>query len=248
MRYLLGGLWLSLSLACTPSLPTPEAIDLRFATTPSPLPAELVFREIGFAQELINIRDLSVVISGGDQPLPRAEWDRFKPRLPWTKNLDRHLLFEATALLRSPSAPADCAGEACLSLITYQGYTWIELARPRSVSFIPAGEETDMLKPDPGHLVVKTIEKCQAVRFSGHIYRLSDGQGNLYAMHASEAPEPSLDVTLPPGWMLERVELTEPLIIPPFGGEGHCYHNILGDHLGQGYHQYQFAGAVWPDA
>jgi hypothetical protein len=42
------------------------------------------------------------------------------------------------------------------------------------------------------------------------------------------------------------VELKEPLIVVPFGEEGDCYFNIVGDHLGQGYHQYQYAGDYYP--
>jgi hypothetical protein len=42
------------------------------------------------------------------------------------------------------------------------------------------------------------------------------------------------------------VILKEPLIISPFGGGNECYYNIVGDNLGQGYHQYIFDDTVYP--
>ena len=42
------------------------------------------------------------------------------------------------------------------------------------------------------------------------------------------------------------MNLKEPLIISPFGGGNECYFNIVGDHLGQGYHQYIFASKFYP--
>jgi len=39
------------------------------------------------------------------------------------------------------------------------------------------------------------------------------------------------------------VELSEPLVITPSQGG---YYNVVGDCLGQGYHQYVFADAVYP--
>ena len=65
-------------------------------------------------------------------------------------------------------------------------------------------------------------------------------------MHATETGEPSLDVVLPEGWTLKKVVLQEPLIVSPFGGGNDCYFNIVGDHLGQGYHQYIFADKTYP--
>ena len=43
-----------------------------------------------------------------------------------------------------------------------------------------------------------------------------------------------------------KINLKEPLIISPFGGGNECYFNIVGDHLGQGYHQYIFADKFYP--
>lgn len=227
------------------SLPTAKQAGLQFPTTPAfEVSDNIEWQEIGFAKELLNQREKTVAISGGTNPIPLEAWEDFEPKFPWAKNIDRNLRFQKTALLRSPGVPSDCAGDDCLTIREYQGYTWVELADPVAVDYIPA--KTDMLKPDPGHLVIKTIQKCQLVYFEDHIYQLTDNKGNFYAMHATEATAPDTTVVLPTGWTLRRVALDEPLILVPFGNEGDCYYNILGDHLGQGYHQYIFANPVYP--
>jgi len=227
------------------SLPTAKQAELLFPTAPSVEVSDGVeWQEIGFARELLNQREQMVVISGGTNPIPPEAWADFKPKFPWAKNIDRHLLFQKTALLRSPGVPADCKGDDCLTIREYQGYTWVELADPVAVDYIPA--KTDMLKPEPGHLVIKTIQKCQLVYFEEHIYQLTDNKGNFYAMHATEATAPDTTAVLPDGWTLRKVALDEPLILAPFGNKNDCYYNILGDHLGQGYHQYIFADSVYP--
>ena len=158
--------------------------------------------------------------------------------------IDRHLLFEQTAFYRSPNTAVNCKETDCIKERTYKQYTWVEMAQPICVDFI--GGKTDMLKPAKGHLVVKTIQKCQAVRFTNHIFQLTDHKGNYYAMHATENGIPDTSVVLPSGWELKKVALQEPLIISPFGGGNTCYFNIVGDHLGQGYHQYIFADIIYP--
>jgi hypothetical protein len=208
------------------------------------VPDHIKWEKVGSAKELINTKEKLVIVGGGENPISDEEWDNFKPRYPWTKNIDRHLLIDKTALLRSPGAESDCESTACLTFINYRGYSWVELAKPLSVDFIP--EKTNMLKPEQGHLAIKTIKKCQAVCFEKEIYQLSDSNGNLYAMHATEAGQPNLDVELPDGWTLEKVKLDEPLIIMPFGEKDDCYFNIVGDHLGQGYHQYKYADEYYP--
>ena len=104
-----------------------------------------------------------------------------------------------------------------------------------------------MLKPEEGHLVVKVIKKCQVVVFENEIYQMSDNNGNRYAMHATEAGTPDLNVVLPEGFTIQKVALKEPLVIVPFGEKEDCYFNIVGDHLGQGYHQYAYASDSYPD-
>lgn len=226
------------------SLPTAKEAGLKFSTEKSKLPDSLKWREIGFAKEIINQKDKIVVISGGDNPIPLSNWDAFKPTFPWTKNIDRHLLFKKTYFYRSPDTDVNCKDKDCIKLREYKGYTWVDMAQPVAVDFIP--KKTDMLKPERGYLVIKTIKKCQAVYFQDTIYQLTDNKGNFYVMHATETGEPSLDVVLPEGWSLKKVALQEPLIVSPFGGGNDCYFNIIGDHLGQGYHQYIFADKTYP--
>jgi len=103
-----------------------------------------------------------------------------------------------------------------------------------------------LLKPAEGHLVVKVIKKCQIVVFEEEIYQMSDDKGNFYAMHATETGTPNLNAVLPPGFTVRKVRLEEPLVILPFGDKEDCYFNIVGDHLGQGYHQYKYADAYYP--
>jgi len=75
---------------------------------------------------------------------------------------------------------------------------------------------------------------------------MTDPTGNRYVMHATESGTPSLDATLPDGWSLQLTELSDPLEVAPFGGGNHCFHNVMRDNLGQGYHQYVFAGETFP--
>jgi len=119
------------------------------------------------------------------------------------------------------------------------------LSEPIAVDFIPS--KTDMLEPAEGHLLVKVIKKCQVVCFAKEIYQLSDGKGNLYVVHATETGQPDLNVNLPQGWTLKKIAISKPLIITPFGEKDDCYFNIVGDHLGQGYHQYKYASSYYPN-
>ena len=45
---------------------------------------------------------------------------------------------------------------------------------------------------------------------------------------------------------MRQVKLKEPLIVLPFGDKEDCYFNIVGDHLGQGFHQYKYADEYFP--
>ncbi|MEM7798305.1 MAG: hypothetical protein AAF633_03865 [Chloroflexota bacterium] len=82
--------------------------------------------------------------------------------------------------------------------------------------------------------------------YEDEIYDLVDPSGNRYVMHATAGDAPNLNPGLPNGWTLSRTVLEEPLEILPFGGGDHCFHNVLRDALGQGYHQYDFAKASYP--
>jgi hypothetical protein len=225
---------------------TAKEVGLHFSTERSTLPDSLVWKELGFAKELINQKELLVIISGGTNPIPPAFWDKFKPSFPYKKNIDRHLLFQKTAYYRSPHTDVNCKGDECIKQREYKGYTWVELAKPICVDYV--GGKTNILNPEKGHLVIKTIQKCQALMFNDSIYQLTDNKGNLFVMHATETGKPDTSAVLPKGWSLKKVILEGPLIIAPFGGGNECYYNIIGDHLGQGYHQYVFADNVYPSS
>ena len=234
-----------LCLLTSCSFDTVKESGIKYPTKPAfELPSNTLFQEVEFATELINIKEKLVVIGIGDNSIPRDKWEDFKPRLPWQKNIDRHILIDKTAFLRSPDALSDCLNSDCKTQIEYKGYSWTKLASPLAVDFIPS--KTNLLKPEKGHLVVKVIKKCQLVVFENEIYQMSDGKGNLYAMHATETGTPNLNVVLPKGYTIQKVTLEEPLIIIPFGEKEDCYFNIVGDHLGQGYHQYQYANDFYP--
>ena len=223
---------------------TAKEVQLKFSTEKSKLPETLNWNKIGFAKELINQKEMIVVISGGTNPIPLDKWNEFKPTLPYRKNLDRHLLFQQSAFYRSPNTDVNCKETNCIKQREYKNYTWVEMAKPICIDFV--GGKTDMLKPEKGHLVIKTIQKCQTVMFTESIFQLSDNKGSFYVMHATETEKPDTSVILPLGWSIKQVFLKEPLIISPFGGGNECYYNIVGDHLGQGYHQYIFADSVYP--
>ena len=234
-----------LLLSACSKLPHIKDTDISFPTKPSiDVNKEFVWQEIDNAKEILNASEKVVYFDGGNQPISSNEWTGFSVSFPWVKNLNRNLLFQKTAFIRSPSAAEDCQSEECFNQIEHKGYTWVELAQPVAVNYIP--DQTDIRKPEAGHLVIKTIKKCQVVYFEGTIYQLTDGKGNYYAMHATETGTPDLDASLPTGWSIKKVTLEKPLLIAPFGSKGDCYFNILGDHLGQGYHQYLFAKEVYP--
>ena len=223
---------------------TANEVGLHFSTEKSKLPDTLHWKKIGYAKELINQSEMMVVISGGRNPIPLNKWKEFKPSLPYKKNIDRHLLFQQTAFYRSPNTDVNCKEVDCIKEREYKNYTWVEIAKPICVDYV--GGKTDILKPEKGHLVIKTIQKCQTVMFIDSIFQLTDNKGNFFVMHATETGEPDTTATLPIGWTLKKMMLKEPLIISPFGGGNECYYNIVGDNLGQGYHQYIFADKFYP--
>jgi hypothetical protein len=227
---------------CT-RFPSSNQAGVRYRTIASQVPDQLIWKKIGVAHELINPTEKVVVISGGNAAISDEDWKSYNPPFPWTKNIERNLLFSQTAFLHSPDVP-----NGKTTIRTISGHSWIELARPIAVDFIPENESTNILKPAPGHLVVKVIQKAQVIRWDGpFIYQLSDGKGNLYVMHAFEdSSGPNLNVKLPAGWKLEKIKIHEPLIIGPFGGNDQGWYNIVGDCLGQGYHQYKYSCEFYP--
>jgi hypothetical protein len=225
--------------SCMSAPPTAKDAGVTFKTAHQALPSNLEWAHRGQAHEVLNQTERIVVLSGGSNPIPDDKWEGFKPPFPWQKNIERNLLFQQSAFLGSPGVP-----DGQKTFITMGGYTWLVLVKSLSIDYIPSGEKVDFLHSAPGHLVVKTIQKNQVLKWDGpEIYQLTDNKGNYYVMHAFEDPRgPTTDVALPAGWTLKKVEITEPLVITPSEAG---YYNIVGDCLGQGYHQYIFADSVW---
>ena len=110
------------------SFPTTKEAGIQYSTKPAfQLPESMEWRAVGLAKELVNVKEKMVIISGGSKPLPLSEWDTFKARLPWQKNMDRHLLINKTMLVRSPGAASNCTVADCLIERTYKDHSWIEL-------------------------------------------------------------------------------------------------------------------------
>lgn len=199
----------------------------------------------GLAKELINLESRTVILGIGEGSMPDDEWAQFEPSLPIAKNINRNVMFDSDCFYRSPGAPVDCEGEACRITEEFMGYEWMELSAIDSQDCLPVGE-TGCGQPDLGVISVTVTRKCHQIIFEDEIYDLADPAGNRYVMHANATGTPDLSVVLPEGWTLEKVMLDEPLEVLPFGGGDNCYHNVLRDNLGQGYHQYIFAGETYP--
>lgn len=221
-----------------------EESGISYSTIASEKPNNIEWSQIGLAKELINANKKIVLVSGGSNPVDIKDWNDFMARFPWKKNIDRNLLFDSTFFQRSPGLPIDCAN--CYTEIEYKKQTWIELARIGGVAFVP--DKTDIIAPEEGHVVIKTIEKCQVLKYNqgSEVFELTDNKGNFYIMHATENGRPTLDVELPDAWTISTRILEEDFILGPFGGGDFCYFNILGDHLGQGFHQYIYADDHYP--
>ncbi|TAE59951.1 MAG: hypothetical protein EAZ89_01945 [Bacteroidetes bacterium] len=233
------------------SFPTSSEIGLSFSTQASVLPDSLVClnskQGSGFAKELMNPKEKLVVISGGTNPIPEGEWESFNPPGFWQKNIDRFVLFQSSCFYRSPGRPVACKDAECQSIVEISDYTWIGLADIVAVDFVPEEDNSgNPQKTAPGELSLKVIAKCHILTYENEIYDLTDPKGNHYVMHATETGTPDLNVTLPEGWTLSKVTLTAPLEVTPRGGGDECYHVIVGDHLGQGYHQYVFVDDIYP--
>ena len=106
-------------------LKTAKEVRLHFSTEKSKLPNTLNWKKIGFAKELINQKEMIVVISGGTNPIPLDKWNDFKPSFPFTKNIDRNLLFQQTAFYRSPNTAVNCKEPYCIKQREYKNYTWV---------------------------------------------------------------------------------------------------------------------------
>ena len=89
------------------SFSTTKQAGIKYSTRPAfQVPEDMKWKEVGLAKELININEKMVIISGGSNPLPLTQWEELEVRFPWKKNIDRHILINKTALVRSPDAKA----------------------------------------------------------------------------------------------------------------------------------------------
>ena len=233
------------------SFPSSIEAGVSFQTISSTLPEDSgclnESGEAGLAKELINLQERVVVVGKGANEMPDSEWADYKPRFPWQKNINRNTTFNDSCFYRSPTAPASCQGEACGVTREVSDYDWIDLSIIASQDCLPspdAGCSTSGVKP--GAISVTVTQKCHQVIWHDEIYDLVDTKGNHYVMHATDTGTPNLNAAIPEGWTLTKVALDEPLVVNPFGGGDNCYHNVLRDNLGQGYHQYVFAEESYP--
>ena len=118
------------------SFPTAEEAGIKYSAQPAfQVPENIQWREVGLAKELINVKEKMVIISGGSNPLPIHHWKELKVSFPWQKNIDRNILINKTALVRSPNASSNCVQSDCFTEREYKDYSWIELAQPMAVDF-----------------------------------------------------------------------------------------------------------------
>lgn len=188
-----------------------------------------------------------VVVAGGANPVTAGTWPDFQPSLPWAKNSTRHLLFDESCLYGSPdrvTGETVCQGEDCFRFLELDGHSWLELARVAWTECHPSS--LGCLGPLvlPGHVSLTIIRKCHDIRFTGQAHILESDRGDRFVMHATAGGRPELaGPALPQGWTLGTETLAEPLTVAPQGDS--CYHFILRDNLGQGYHQFGFRDLVY---
>ncbi len=208
----------------------------------------------GTALELVELPGLPgnhVVVAGGPNPVSADAWSAFQPSLPWTKNSERHLLFDDSCFHSSPplgQAPARsdiaCSGDDCFRFREIDDYSWLDLAIIAATDCHPSS--LGCLGPLvlPGHVSLTVIRKCHDLSFSGQVHVLGSDNGARFVMHATASGRPDISgPALPQGWSLSTVTLDEPLSVAPQGDA--CYHFILRDNLGQSYHQFGFRDTVY---
>ena len=234
------------------SFPTSEEAGISFSTIASERPeSSSCVNEAGelesIAKEIISTEDFVVSLAFGESIISDEAWADYEPSSPYRKNINRDTMFKEHCFYRSPDAPVNCQGDACAVMRNLDGYTWMELSQVESQDcFADAGADCAANGVDDGAISVTVTRKCHQIVFEDEIYDLVDPAGNRYVMHATADDAPNLDPELPEGWAISRVEIDEPLEILPFGGGDNCFHNVMRDSLGQGYHQYIFASPVYP--
>lgn len=201
----------------------------------------------GVAKEIFDLETDYIYVAGGTNAMPDDVWADYRFGLPILKNSTRNLLFNGSCFFRSPDVPATCSGDDCFSIVELVGYTWLNLTQVVGQSCFPDASGCSGDVVEAGYLSINTIAKCHHIVYDGPtIYELSDGQGNLYVMHATDDGTPTLDPELPDGWTITERQIDEPLVLQPFGGGTDCYYNVVRDNLVQSYHQYQYAGDIYP--
>lgn len=237
------------------NLIAPKPLEITFATVQTAMPEGASCAggnedSPGVAKEFINLETDDIYVAGGPNVMPDDVWANFTFRLPLLQNSTRNLLFNGSCFFRSPDADADCVGDACFTIEEVVGYSWLKLTTIAGQSCFPDASGCTGDVVNPGYVSINTIAKCHRIIYNGPvIYELSDGHGNVYVMHATATGTP--DVTgpsLPVGWTLREREISEPLVLLPFGGGDDCYYNVVRDNLVQAYHQYAFADAQYPPA
>lgn len=233
----------------------PKPLEISFATVQTAMPEGASCaggndESTGVAKEILNLETDDIYVAGSTNPMPDDVWAEFSFRLPLFQNSTRNLLFDGSCFFRSPDAAATCQGDDCFTVEEIVGYTWLKLTTVVGDDCYPddSGCSADVV--NPGYVSISTIAKCHMITYEGPtIYELSDGRGNLFVMHATATGTPDLTgPTLPDGWTLTARDISEPLVLLPFGGGDDCYYNIVRDNLVQSYHQYGFAGEVYPPA
>lgn len=229
-----------------------KPLEISYATVQTSMPAGASCagdssESPGVAKEILNLDSDTIYVAGGENAIPDDVWASTNFFLPLLKNSTRSLLFNGSCFFRSPGVDPTCTGDACFTISEINGYTWLALTTIAGQSCFPdaSGCSSDVV--NPGFLSINTIAKCHRIVYDGPvIYELSDGQGNLYVMHATATGTPDLNPTLPEGWTLTEREISEPLELLPFGGGQDCYYNVVRDNLVQSYHQYAYADAQYP--
>lgn len=237
-----------LTLSCT-SVPTSTDAKISYATVPSTWPATtecLNKTGVAVAKEVLNGKLRTVVIAAGPNPISDDAWKTYTPSLGNQKNSDRFLLFSKSCFARSPSKLSDCVGEACSDVITMDGFTWVGLSKIEAADCVPSVSACDGTTAKPGGLLVVVTRKCHELIFEGEVTFLNGPRGERAVMHATADGNPTTDVTLPPGWALEKQTLTSPLVVHPFGGGDACFYNVIRDHKLQSYHQLAYASPQYP--
>lgn len=234
------------------SLTAFKPLEISYATVQTALPEVFTCAgggddSPGIAKEILNLESDIIYVAGGDSPMPDDVWAGYGFRLPILKNSTRNLMFQGSCFFRSPGAAPDCVGDDCFIKEEIVGYSWLALTEVVGQGCFPDPNGCSGDQVAAGYVSINTIAKCHHITYEGPvIYELSDGQGNLYVMHATGTGTPDLNVSLPQGWTLTERTIDEPLELLPFGGGDSCYYNVVRDNLVQSYHQYAYAGEVYP--